>query len=75
MTPSEANRGPTLVRFWFLLNGVALLLPPLHWWATGHLTPIAGLPATLFYFVALSTSITASVVVAYLLEAASGALQ
>lgn len=58
-----------------MANAVALLLPPLHWFVNDQRAPVAGLPPSLFYFIALSVSIASSVVVAYLQEAASGELQ
>lgn len=55
-----------LVKIWFALDAVVALAPPLYWAADGRTTPIAGIPAALFYFLAVSTCITASIVVAYL---------
>lgn len=75
MTPLQSNSAPMLIRLWFLVNAVVLLLPPLHWWVSGHQGAILGLPATLFYFIALSVSITFSVITAYVQETASGELE
>lgn len=55
-----------LVKSWFALDAVVALAPPLYWAADGKTMPIAGIPAALFYFLAVSTCITVSIVVAYL---------
>lgn len=55
-----------LVKVWFAVDAVVALAPPLYWAADGRTTPIAGIPAALFYFLAVSACITASIVVAYL---------
>jgi len=54
-----------IVRIWFLIDAIVALAPPLYWAADGEVTPILGLPAALFYFVAVSACISASVVFAY----------
>ncbi|AHB47883.1 hypothetical protein W911_05005 [Hyphomicrobium nitrativorans NL23] len=59
---------------WFFLDAVVALAPPLYWSFDGKQTPILGLPASVFYFVAVATCITASIVAAYLAEARAGDL-
>jgi len=61
-------RLPASIRWWFLLNALLLLLPPVHWLVNDHRAPVLGLPPTLFYFLARSVSIAASVVAAYVAE-------
>jgi hypothetical protein len=75
MSSSTSQSVPGFVRLWFLANAALLLLPPVHWLVNDHKTPVAGLPATLFYFIALSASIAASVVTAYVQESAGGGLK
>ena len=57
---------------WFLIDAVVALAPPLYWAVDGKTTPILGLPAALFYFVAVAVCITASIVAAYVAEARAG---
>lgn len=59
---------------WFFLDAVVALAPPLYWAFDGKQTPILGLPASVFYFVAVATCIAASIVAAYVSEARSGDL-
>lgn len=66
-SPAPLRRG--IVKLWFLLDGVVALAPPLYWAADGKMTAIAGVPAALFYFLAVSLCITASLIAAYLLDA------
>jgi hypothetical protein len=62
-----------LVRIWFAINVVIALLPPLYWAAdTYKASSILGLPMTLFYFLAVSISIMASILYAYWEESARG---
>ncbi|HYD33733.1 MAG TPA: hypothetical protein VEA39_04110 [Methylophilaceae bacterium] len=60
-----------LVRLWFVANVLLALLPPLHWEIAAQ-RPVLGLPATLFYFLLLSLSITGSILYAYWEECVSG---
>ncbi len=62
---------PLWVYCLFVLDAVLALTPPLHWFVTGD-TWVAGLPAALFYFVAVALFICASLVAAYLAEVAAG---
>ena len=57
---------------WFLIDAVVALAPPLYWAVDGKTTPILGLPAAVFYFVAVAICITASIVAAYVAEARAG---
>jgi len=62
-----------LVRIWFTVNAVIALFPPLYWMADSYkASSILGLPATLFYFLAISISITGSILFAYREESARG---
>jgi hypothetical protein len=62
-----------LVRIWFAANALLALLPPLYWAADAHReATMLGMPVTLFYFLAISISITASILYAYWEESASG---
>ncbi len=65
------NGIPLWVIGWFSLDAVVALTPPLHWVATGD-TRVLGAPAAIFYFVAAALFICASLVAAYLAEAAAG---
>lgn len=53
---------------WFALDTVLALLPPVYWAASGSRPLILGLPLSVFYFVSLGLFITASLVVAYLVD-------
>lgn len=64
--PAPLRRG--FVTLWFGLDAVVALAPPLYWAADGRTTPILGVPAALFYFLAVSVCITASLVAAWLIE-------
>jgi membrane protein YdbS with pleckstrin-like domain len=61
-----------LVRAWFLSNAVIALLPNIYWAADQYQAAILGMPATLFYFLFVSLSITGSILYAYWSESASG---
>ena len=65
-SPAPFRRG--IIKLWFLIDVVIALAPPLYWTADGRTNPIAGIPAALFYFLAVSLCITASLVAAYLLD-------
>lgn len=62
-----------LVRLWFLFNAAIALAPPIYWLADNHKAPILGMPATLFYFLIVCVSITASILYAYWEESSKGA--
>lgn len=65
-SPAPLRRG--IVKLWFALDAVVALAPPLYWAADGRANPIAGVPTALFYFLAVSLCITASLITAYLLD-------
>lgn len=71
--PALRERAPWITA-WFLLDAVVALAPPLYWAFDGKQTQILGLPAPIFYFVAVATFIAASIVAAYVSEARSGGL-
>lgn len=62
-----------LVRLWFVLDAVIALAPPLYWSADNYRTPILRMPATLFYFLIVSFTITGSILYAYWEESSRGA--
>ncbi len=76
---SEGNRrtfnNPSWISLWFILDAIVALAPPLHWSVDGAMTPILGLPAAVFYFLAVGVCICASIIAAYRSEAASGKLE
>ena len=62
-----------LLRFWFALDAVLALAPPLYWLADAHRTThVFTLPVTLLYFLLVSLFITASILYAYWAEVRSG---
>jgi putative effector of murein hydrolase len=63
---------PRWVTTWFILDAVVALAPPLYWTFDGDSTQVYGVPAAVFYFVAVATSIAASIVAAYWAEARTG---
>ena len=63
---------PRWVMAWFVLDAIAALAPPLYWAFDGNREPVLGVPAAVFYFIAVSTFIAASIVAAYLAEARDG---
>lgn len=69
---SRASGWRAAIKLWFLLDVVVALAPPLYWAMDGDMTPIAGVPAALFYFLAVNVFITGSLVAAYLVDPADG---
>ncbi len=67
----HVTRAPWIVA-WFSLDAIVALAPPLYWAVDGKTTPVIGLPAAVFYFVAVGVCISASIVAAYLAEARTG---
>jgi hypothetical protein len=62
-----------LARIWFVINTVIALSPPLYWSADAYKSLyILGMPATLFYFLVISISITGSILYAYWDDLARG---
>lgn len=72
---SRVRRGahgtPLWIYGWFVLDALLVLAPPLHWAVTGD-TRVLGIPAAVFYFVAVAMFVCASLVAAYLAEVAAG---
>ncbi len=60
----------TFVKIWFGFDLALALFPPIHWSLNG-LEPIAGVPASLAYVLAMSALAASSVVVIYLAERAA----
>lgn len=69
----RGSRAPWITA-WFILDAVVALAPPLYWAVDGKTSPILGLPAPVFYFVAVATCIAASILAAYWSEARNGEL-
>ncbi len=69
---ASPNRRAPWISAWFALDAVVALAPPLYWAVDGNTKPILGLPAPVFYFVAVAIFITASIVAAYLAESRNG---
>ncbi|HRN89521.1 hypothetical protein [Hyphomicrobium sp.] len=65
---------PLWIYAWFVLDALLVLTPPLHWAVTGSATAL-GLPAAVFYFVAVALFVCASLVAAYLAEVAAGSFE
>jgi hypothetical protein len=59
---------------WFALDAIVALAPPLYWAVDGKTTQVLGLPAPVFYFIAVAVFITASIIAAYVTEERSGEL-
>ena len=69
----QKTRARRWLRLWFALDAVLALAPPLYWLADAHRADLVfGLPVTLLYFLLVSVFITASILYAYRIEAASG---
>jgi hypothetical protein len=66
------NKRASWITAWFALDAIVALAPPIYWAANGQTAPIFGLPTAVFYFVAVAVCITASIVVAYAVEASNG---
>lgn len=60
------------INAWFVADAIVALAPPIYWAADGKTTPILGLPAAVFYFVAVAVFIAASIVAAYAVDARNG---
>jgi hypothetical protein len=63
------------IRGWFIANAMLALAPNIHWSVNDTKQDILGIPATLFYFLFVASSITASIVFAYWVENRQGELQ
>lgn len=73
--PVGGQEYPGWVRFWFLLDAVFALLPPLYWAAGGPGPAVFGLPVSVLYFLLVGASITGSILAAYMTEAKRGHFQ
>jgi putative effector of murein hydrolase len=62
---------PRWITAWFIADAVVALAPPLYWAFDGDRTEVLGVPASVLYFVAVATCITASIVAAYVAESRS----
>ena len=60
--------GRGLIKAWFVFDALVALAPPLYWAADGQTVPILGVPAALFYFLAVNLCITASLIAAYWID-------
>jgi len=65
------NGIPLWIYCWFVLDALLALAPPLHWSLTAD-TRVLGLPAAIFYFLAVALFICTSLTAAYLAEVAEG---
>ncbi len=66
------GRTPAWLMVWFAVDVIVSLAPPLYWAMDGNTTPILGLPAAVFYFLAVSTCTAASILAAYWVDVRSG---
>lgn len=72
MRHREFPRLSLAISLWFFLDAVLVLAPPLHAFVSRHPAPMAGVPGTLLYFLAVSGCVALSVVAAYALESRAG---
>ena len=71
--PSIAGQEyPAWIKYWFALDAILALLPPIYWAASGPSPSVLGLPLSVFYFILTGASITGSVVAAYAVEVKRG---
>lgn len=68
MTGLRRTAARRVVKLWFALDAAVALAPPLYWIADGRMAPILGVPAALFYFLAIDVCIAASIVTSYFVE-------
>lgn len=70
----EARRSKraSWITAWFAIDAIVALAPPIYWAADGQMAPVLGVPAAVFYFVAVAVCIAASIVAAYTVEARNG---
>lgn len=74
-TGHQAKTGiPSWIIGWFLVDAALALTPPLHWIITGD-ARVLGIPAALFYFVAVALFICLSLIAAYAAEVAAGSFE
>jgi hypothetical protein len=75
MTQTDVGRRSkraSWITAWFAIDAIVALAPPIYWAADGQTAPILGVPAAVFYFVAVAVCITASIVAAYAVESRNG---
>lgn len=65
----QHNNKRLISRLWFLVNLLVSLYPPLYWQVGASQQLILGLPVSFIYFIAISISITLSILYAYHEEA------
>jgi hypothetical protein len=63
---------PAWIKWWFAVDAVLALFPPLYWAMSGRDPLVLGLPISVFYFALTGLCITVSVVAAYLVESRQG---
>lgn len=68
-------RTPAWLMAWFVFDAVITLAPPLYWAMDGATYPILGIPAAVFYFLAVSTCTAASILAAYWVDVRSGEIE
>ncbi len=61
-----------IVALWFIADIVLALLPPLYWVASGPSPTVLGLPLSMAYFLLIAVFISASIVVAFIVERREG---
>lgn len=57
----------SFIKAWFIFDAIIALFPPFYW-LVNRQDSFFGYPATLVYFLLVSCCITASVVVAYVID-------
>lgn len=71
--PSLAGQEyPGWIKCWFGLDAILALLPPVYLAASGAAPSVLGLPLSVFYFILTGSSITFSIVAAYIIEVKRG---
>lgn len=63
---------PLWIKVWFAFDAILALLPPVYWAASGRDPSILGLPLSVFYFAVTGACISASIVVAFVVETRQG---
>jgi hypothetical protein len=70
--PLAGQEYPGWIKYWFALDAILALLPPVYWAASGPEPSVLGLPLSVFYFILTGASITGSIMVAYAIEVKRG---
>ena len=68
MTGIQQDARPHVIKLWFAFDAVVALAPPLYWIANDRMALILGVPAALFYFLAVDLCIAASIVTAHFID-------